>query len=389
MGRYVLKRILLMIPILLGVAILIFTMMYFCPGDPCEIILGASATEVQVEALREQLGLNDPYIVRLFNFLKEILVNRSFGNSYIQGTSVAAELMKRFPKTLTLAAGSILLSTLIGIPLGISAAIHANGPGDRISMFISMIGVSMPNFWLALMLVLLFALKLHWLPSSGDKGWRYYILPIAANALGGIAGIARLTRSSMLEVIRADYVTTARAKGVAERNVIWHHALPNALIPIITICGGRFGGQLGGTVVIETVFGIAGIGSYMIDGINNRDYTAVQGSVLYIAFTFSVVMLLVDLIYAYVDPRIKAQYEGQSKKTLEKGGKGKWLSPRKKKQPGNQLVPARRNMSGRRSARTRWPWQASLPSARWWCSRSFPHILSPMTMRKPICPAHI
>ena len=321
MGRYVLKRIVLMIPILLGVAILIFTMMYFCPGDPCEIILGASATEVQVEALREQLGLNDPYIVRLFNFLKEILVNRSFGNSYIQGTSVAAELMKRFPKTLTLAAGSILLSTLIGIPLGISAAIHANGPGDRISMFISMIGVSMPNFWLALMLVLLFALKLHWLPSSGDKGWRYYILPIAANALGGIAGIARLTRSSMLEVIRADYVTTARAKGVAERNVIWHHALPNALIPIITICGGRFGGQLGGTVVIETVFGIAGIGSYMIDGINNRDYTAVQGSVLYIAFTFSVVMLLVDLIYAYVDPRIKAQYEGQSKKRSKKEGK--------------------------------------------------------------------
>lgn len=248
-------------------------------------------------------------------------MNRSFGNSYIQGTSVAAELMKRFPKTLTLAAGSILLSTLIGIPLGISAAIHANGPGDRISMFISMIGVSMPNFWLALMLVLLFALKLHWLPSSGDKGWRYYILPIAANALGGIAGIARLTRSSMLEVIRADYVTTARAKGVAERNVIWHHALPNALIPIITICGGRFGGQLGGTVVIETVFGIAGIGSYMIDGINNRDYTAVQGSVLYIAFTFSVVMLLVDLIYAYVDPRIKAQYEGQSKKRSKKEGK--------------------------------------------------------------------
>ena len=168
------------------------------------------------------------------------------------------------------------------------------------------------------MLVLLFALKLHWLPSSGDKGAKYYILPIVANALGGIAGIARLTRSSMLEVIRADYVTTARAKGVAERNVIWHHALPNALIPIITICGGRFGGQLGGTVVIETVFGIAGIGNYLIDGINNRDYTAVQGSVLYIAFTFSVVMLLVDLIYAYVDPRIKAQYEGQSKKRVKK-----------------------------------------------------------------------
>lgn len=318
MYKYVIKRILLLIPILLGVAVLIFTLMYFVPGDPCEIILGASATEVQVASLRDQLGLNDPYIVRLFNFLRELLLHQNFGNSYIFGTDVGAELMARFPKTLALAAFSILLSMIIGIPLGIHAAINANKAGDRISMFVSMIGVSMPNFWLALMLVLLFALKLHWLPSSGDKAWNYYILPIMANALGGIAGIARLTRSSMLEVIRADYVTTARAKGVPERSVIWQHALPNALIPIITICGGRFGGQLGGAMVIETVFAIPGIGTYLIDGINNRDYTVVQGSVLYIAFTFGVVMLLVDLIYAYVDPRIKAQYEGQSKKRVRR-----------------------------------------------------------------------
>lgn len=318
MGKYILKRVMLMIPILLGVSILIFTLMYFVPGDPCEIILGAAATENQVEELRQQLGLNDPYIIRLGNFLKELIVHQSFGNSYIFGTDVGVELMARFPKTLTLAAFSILLSMLVGIPLGINAAIHANKTQDHISMFISMVGVSMPNFWLALMLVLLFSLKLHWLPSSGDKGWIYYILPVLANALGGIAGIARLTRSSMLEVIRADYVTTARAKGVSERHVIWNHALPNALIPIITICGGRFGGQLGGTMVIETVFSIPGIGSYLINSINNRDYNAVQGSVLYIAFTFGVVMLLVDLIYAYVDPRIKAQYEGQSKKKVKK-----------------------------------------------------------------------
>ena len=305
MGKYVLKRILLMIPILLGVAILIFTMMYFCPGDPCEIILGASATEMQVEALRDQLGLNDPYLVRLFNFLKEIIVNRSFGNSYIQGTSVATELMKRFPKTLTLAAGSILLSTLIGIPLGISAAIHANGAGDRISMFVSMIGVSMPNFWLALMLVLLFALKLHWLPSSGDKGAKYYILPIVANALGGIAGIARLTRSSMLEVIRADYVTTARAKGVAERNVIWHHALPNALIPIITIAGTQLGQILTGSILIESVFSMPGIGKLLLDAIQARDLPLIQGGVMYIALICVVVYLLVDILYAVVDPRIR------------------------------------------------------------------------------------
>ncbi len=318
MGKYILKRVLLMIPILLGVSILIFTLMYFVPGDPCEIILGAAATENQVEELRQQLGLNDPYLVRLGNFLKELIVHQSFGKSYVFGTDVGAELMARFPKTLTLAAFSILLSMAVGIPLGINAAIHANKTQDHVSMFVSMIGVSMPNFWLALMLVLLFSLKLHWLPSSGDKGWHYYILPVLANALGGIAGIARLTRSSMLEVIRADYVTTARSKGVAERHVVWSHALPNALIPIITICGGRFGGQLGGTMVIETVFSIPGIGSYLINSINNRDYNAVQGSVLYIAFTFGVVMLLVDLIYAYVDPRIKAQYEGQSKQRVKK-----------------------------------------------------------------------
>ncbi len=318
MIRYILKRLLLMIPILAGVAVLIFTLMYFVPGDPVEIILGPAATEAQVETVREEMGLNQPYIIRLINFFKQLLVDRSLGNSFIYGTSVAGELANRFPKTLTIAAFSILLSTIIGIPLGINAAIHANKAQDRISMFVSMIGVSMPNFWLALMLVVLFALRLHWLPSSGDKGAEYYILPIVANAVGGIAGIARLTRSSMLEVIHADYVTTARAKGVSERHVIWQHALPNALIPIITMLGGRFGGQLGGTVVIEQVFSIPGVGAYLIDSINNRDYNAVQGSVLYIALTFSLVMLLVDLIYAYVDPRIKAQYEGQSKKKASK-----------------------------------------------------------------------
>ncbi|MHB8127786.1 MAG: ABC transporter permease [Mobilitalea sp.] len=322
MIKYIFKRMLLMIPIFVGVAILIFTLMFFVPGDPVEIILGNAATQTQVENVREQLGLNQPYIVRLGSFLSKLFFHGSFGNSYINGTDVGVELLARFPKTLILASFSILLSMLIGIPLGIRAATHANTAEDRASMFVSMIGVSMPNFWLALMLVLLFSVGLGWLPSSGDKGWQYFVLPILANALGGIAGIARLTRSSMLEVIRADYVTTARAKGVAENDVIYQHALPNALIPIITMCGGRFGGQLGGTMVIETVFSIPGIGAFLINSINNRDYNAVQGSVLYIAFTFSVVMLLVDLIYAFVDPRIKAQYEGQSKKRL-KGSGGK------------------------------------------------------------------
>jgi peptide/nickel transport system permease protein len=176
------------------------------------------------------------------------------------------------------------------------------------SMFFSLLGNSMPGFWLALLLVLLFALRLKWLPSSGSKTWIHFILPALANSIGGVAGIARQTRSSMLEVIRSDYVTTARSKGLAESAVTYGHALPNALIPIITICGSRFGHMLGGTVVIETIFSIPGIGSYLINGINSRDYNVVQGSIIYIALTFAIMMLLTDILYAYVDPRIKAQY---------------------------------------------------------------------------------
>lgn len=177
-----------------------------------------------------------------------------------------------------------------------------------------MLGNSMPGFWLALLLVILFSVKLGWLPSNGTGGLRYYILPVIANSIGSLADIARQTRSSMLEVIRSDYVVTARSKGLLEKDVIWKHALPNALIPIITVCGSRFGFMLGGTVIIESVFSIPGIGMYMVNGINSRDYPVVQGSIIYIAFIFAFIMLITDLIYAYVDPRIKAQYVKSVKK---------------------------------------------------------------------------
>lgn len=307
MIRYVGKRLLQMIPILLAVAILVFTLMYFVPGDPVQIMLGDSATPEQIAAARTQFGLDKPYLIRLWNYLTGIL-HLDFGTSYTQGSSVAEELALRFPRTLTLSTLSILVTIIVGIPIGIQCAIHANKMSDKVWMFLTMLGNSMPAFWLALMLVLLFSVKLGWLPSNGTGGLEYYILPVAANSIGSLASIARQTRSSMLEVIRSDYVVTARAKGLSERKVIWNHALPNALIPIITICGSRFGFLLGGTVILETVFSIPGIGMYMVNGINSRDYPVVQGSIIYVAFIFAFIMLITDLIYAYVDPRIKAQY---------------------------------------------------------------------------------
>lgn len=313
MIRYIGKRLLQMIPILLTVAILIFTLMYFVPGDPVQIMLGDTATPEQIAAARASFGLDKLYLVRLWNYLVGI-IHLDFGTSYIQGSSVAQELFLRFPRTLTLASLSILFTIVVGIPIGIQCAIHANKLSDKVWMFLTMLGNSMPGFWLALLLVILFSVKLGWLPSNGTGGLKYYILPVIANSIGSLADIARQTRSSMLEVIRSDYVVTARSKGLLEKDVIWKHALPNALIPIITVCGSRFGFMLGGTVIIESVFSIPGIGMYMVNGINSRDYPVVQGSIIYIAFIFAFIMLITDLIYAYVDPRIKAQYVKSVKK---------------------------------------------------------------------------
>ncbi len=309
MAKYILKRILWLIPVALGVAILIFTILYFTPGDPAVMILGSSATLEDRLALRTQMGLEDPFLVQLFRFLKQTFLEFNLGTSYFTNKSVLEEILFRFPNTFILAFGSMVLSCLIGIPLGITAAVNQNKLGDRLSMLVALAGISMPAFWVGLMLVLVFALNLGWLPPSGIGSWKNFVLPIFATSLGGIASLARLVRSSMLDVIRADYVTTSRAKGVNKTKSVWFHALPNALIPVITQVGTSFGKTLGGTIVVETVFGIPGIGNYMLTAVNNRDYPIVQGCVVFLALAFSVIVLLVDIIYAYVDPRIKAQYE--------------------------------------------------------------------------------
>jgi peptide/nickel transport system permease protein len=301
-----------MIPILLVVAVLIFALMEMVPGDPVSIMLGDSATEAEIEEVREEFGLNDPWLTRFWSFISGA-VRLDFGKSYMTRLSVSNELMTRFPRTLLLAFLSIALTVILGIPIGIRCALKADTLTDRIWLVITLLANSMPSFWLALLLVLLFSLKLGWLPSSGIGGIKYYILPMIASSMGSVAAIARQTRASMLEVIRADYVTTAKSKGLSTKDIIMKHALPNALIPIITVIGAHFSTLLGGTTVIESVFSFPGIGLYIINGINNRDYPVVRGGVLYIAFTFSIVMLIVDLIYAFADPRIKAQYSARKR----------------------------------------------------------------------------
>jgi peptide/nickel transport system permease protein len=298
---------------MLGVTIVVFSIMYLVPGDPAVAILGTEAEPAALEALRIRLNLDKPYLVRLGIYLYQVFIKFDLGESYLTGTKVMQDLMIRFPNTLILDLSCIFLSFL-GIPLGIYAATHQNKTGDYVSMVLALGGVSIPGFWLALMLVLFFANTLRILPAYGVGGWQFWVLPILSSALFGIGMLARQTRSSMLEVINSDYIVMARSKGISERKVIYQHALPNALIPVITIIGTSFGALLGGNVLTETIFSIPGIGYYMVRAVNNRDYPCVQGSVLMLSLAFSVIMIITDLALAYADPRIKAQFIHTEKK---------------------------------------------------------------------------
>ena len=309
MVKYTLRRLLLLIPVVLGVALLIFIIMSFTPGDPAVIILGENATVEQVAALHVKLGLDQPLLIRFFNYIKGIVLRFDFGTSYINGRPVREEILQRFGYTFKIAAFSMVFSLGFGVPLGIVAALNRNTWKDNLSMSVALIGISMPTFWFGLVLSIVFALKLRWLPPSGVGSIKNYIMPCLAVSMPGIAGLARQTRSSLLEVIRADYITTARAKGQTEGVITFRHALRNALIPVITQAGAVFGLLMCGTLVAETVFTIPGLGTYMITAIKSRDYPAIQGAVILVSIAFSVVMLLVDLLYAAVDPRIRAQFK--------------------------------------------------------------------------------
>ncbi len=318
MGKYIVKRLLLTIVVILGAAVVIFTVMFFVPGDPVEIILGGDASLEDIALKREELGLNDPYIVQLANFLYDA-IHLDFGTSWVSGGSVMKELLNRLPRTFLLGALTVLVTVVVGIPVGVSAAINRGSWRDRITTVISMFLISVPEFWLALMLILVFSLYLNLLPSFGIESWTCYILPVVSGAAAGTAVIIRQTRASVLEVIRADYITTARAKGMSERNVIYQHMLPNALIPIITVAGGNLTRCVGGTLVLERIFSFPGIGLYISDAISARDYPVIRGGVIMIAAFTAILMLFVDLAYGFVDPQIKAQYTNSGKSRKNTG----------------------------------------------------------------------
>ncbi|MGH0054057.1 MAG: ABC transporter permease [Sphaerochaetaceae bacterium] len=312
MGKYILRRLIMMIPVLLGVTFIVFFIMSLTPGDPAAIILGDQASAEALEMKRIELGLDKPLLVRYATYMGN-LFQGDLGVSYRNQLSVAAQVWDKFPNTAILAISGILVALAIGIPIGILSAKKQYTAMDNTSMVFSLVGVSMPNFWLGLLLSLLFALKLGWLPSQGmGRGFvgllRSLVLPSLTLGTGAAATVVRMTRSSMLEVIRQDYISTARAKGITEKQVTKKHMLKNALIPIVTAVGLQFGQLLGGAMLTETIFSWPGLGRLMVDSITSKDIPMVLGSVIFMAVMFSFVNLLVDILYAFLDPRIKSQY---------------------------------------------------------------------------------
>ena len=308
MIKYIVKRLLVLIPILLGVTLIIFTIMDFTPGDPAVRILGPESSIEAREQLREELGLNQPFWVRFFDYVKNAFLKQDFGNSYRTGKPVFDDIFKRLPVSIKVAFLGMLLATVMGLPLGVLSAVKQYSPADSFLRVASTVLVAMPTFWLAMLLILVFALYLGWLPAGGVLTWQSYILPTITVGVPYGSKVLRMTRSTMLEEIRHDYVRTARSKGVPEKKVIYGHALKNALLPVITTIGSAFGAILGGSVIAESVFNLPGLGSLIVLSIKAKDTPSVLASVLLLAVFFALIMLIVDLVYAFVDPRIKAKY---------------------------------------------------------------------------------
>jgi peptide/nickel transport system permease protein len=313
-GRYIAKRLLLMVPVLFGVSLLVFAMIRLIPGDIVDLLIGPElyvGAEYRAE-LRAKYGLDQPIYVQYGRWVGEI-VQGNFGSSLRNNEPVIGTIMRRLPITVELAVLSVLLSALVAIPLGVLSAVRRNSAIDFVARLVAMVGLSVPNFWLAAMLLLVSSVVFRWQPSlrlvpfweDPLTNLSQLLLPTISLSLALMAIVMRMTRSSMLEVLRQDYIQTARAKGLLPRVIMVRHALKNAFIPVITILGVQLGALLGGTVLIEVIFGLPGIGRLLIDAINTRDYPMLQGTVLFIAVAFVVVNLLVDLLYAYLDPRIR------------------------------------------------------------------------------------
>jgi ABC-type dipeptide/oligopeptide/nickel transport system permease component len=303
MTAFILRRLLLAIPTLLGVLMVAFLLLYVAPGDPVMAMVGERADEATIARLRSELRLDDPLYVQFGHYVGGI-ARGDFGRSYITNRPIQRDIRERFPKTLQLAGAAMLLAASIGITLGILSAWRPGGIIDRIGLGVAYLGVSFPVFWVGLLLILLFAVTLQWLPPSGAGGWKYLILPALALGMRSIAFLARMTRSAMLDALGSDFVRTARAKGLTERGVVTRHALRNAAIPIITVLGLDFGSYLTGSILTETIFSWPGLGRYVVNAIARRDLPAIQGSVLFLSAVFVMVNLLTDLAYAKADPRV-------------------------------------------------------------------------------------
>ena len=328
MIQYIIKRLLYMIPVLLGVSFLIFAILYLTPGDPADVVLSSQATQEMRDAWRESHGLNESFFMQYINFIGGIVLHGDWGINYVNDQSVTRDIMIRFPNTFLLACLTTVVACVIGILLGVFTAKHQNTWLDTTFSVVGMIGISMPQFWLGLLLLIIFGLNLNWFPVAGFDGPKYWVLPCLALGVQNAAILMRFTRTSVLECIRQDYVRTARAKGQIERVITWHHIVRNALIPIITTIGTLFGGALGTAMILEQVFSINGLGRLMVEAIAMRNYPIIRASVLLLAVSYSVIYIILDLLYAAVDPRIKADFEKQA---LFKLGRKKGHFPRKEK----------------------------------------------------------
>ena len=307
MIRYIVKRLILIIPVIIGISIIIFCTMKLSPGDPVNLILGPKASEQERDSLRHELGLDKSMPAQYFSYMGNVFKG-DFGLTYTTRRPVIEEFKVKFPVTLKLTVYSMIIALVLGIPIGILSAVKPYSIFDKIFTLITLAGTSIPVFWLGLMFILFFSLQLGILPSNGIRSWQGYILPSLTLASASLTYLIRIMRSSMLEVLREDYIRTARSKGVRNNTIVMKHALNNALIPVVTTAGMQMGYNLGGAVLTETVFALPGLGRYMLSGIRSCDLNIVMGSCLILAVTFSLVNLLVDIVYAFLDPRIKAQY---------------------------------------------------------------------------------
>ena len=304
MVRYVIKRLLMLIPVLLGVMLFVFIFQSLSKDDPVKMLLGQGALESEVVALRAKLGLDQPVIIQYFKYVWNFFTKGDLGISYTTNRPVFAEIMSKFPYTVRLAFTSVIIGTVIGMPLGVISAVKQNTFFDNAVRGFTVFMSSFPNFWLALLLIILFSVKLGWVPSNGISNPAGWILPTICVCIGTITGLTRTTRASVLETIRQDFVKTARAKGQSEYRVIFKHVLRNSLIPVVNNIGIVIGAMMGGSLIIESIFGVPGVGKYAVDAISNRNYPAVLGSVVILAFLFALITLIVDIVYSLIDPRL-------------------------------------------------------------------------------------